>query len=163
VLLLEWDTVEDHTVGFRGSASFAKWRATVGGFFAQPPFTEHFEAIPPQPLPDGDAGPTTAAHDGTMDKPIRDFSDCHAGIVSMLDDLASLAHPAASTPQRRDTAGRVLAVFRDVVTTHHQEEEAELFPAVLADAVAGDEHARAESLVSRLVGEHRRVEGIYAE
>lgn len=43
VILLEWDTLEDHTVAFRGSAAFAQWRSLVGEFFAQPPFTEHFE------------------------------------------------------------------------------------------------------------------------
>jgi heme-degrading monooxygenase HmoA/hemerythrin-like domain-containing protein len=162
VLLLEWDTVEDHTVGFRGSAAFAQWRALVSDFFTQQPFTEHFEAIPPRPLADAEAGLMTAAHDGPMDKPIQDFSDCHADILRMLDDLTALARPEASTPQRRERASRVLNVFRNVVAAHHREEEAELFSAVLADAVAGDERAKVESLVNRLVGEHRRVEGMYA-
>ena len=43
LLLLEWDTLEDHTVGFRGSAAFAQWRNIVADFFVQLPFTEHFE------------------------------------------------------------------------------------------------------------------------
>ena len=34
LLLLSWETLEDHTVGFRGSALFAEWRGLVGGFFA---------------------------------------------------------------------------------------------------------------------------------
>lgn len=42
VLLLRWDTLEDHTVAFRGSPLFGEWRALVSGFFAQPPFVEHF-------------------------------------------------------------------------------------------------------------------------
>jgi heme-degrading monooxygenase HmoA len=42
LLLLEWDTLEDHIVGFRGSAAYAEWRAIVVDFFAQPPFVEHF-------------------------------------------------------------------------------------------------------------------------
>jgi heme-degrading monooxygenase HmoA len=46
LLLLEWDTLEDHTVGFRGSPAMAQWRAIVADFFAQAPFTEHFELIP---------------------------------------------------------------------------------------------------------------------
>ena len=45
LLLLEWDTLEDHTVGFRGSAAFSQWRSIVFDFFAQPPFVEHFTAI----------------------------------------------------------------------------------------------------------------------
>ncbi len=45
VLLLRWETVEDHTVGFRGSPLFAQWRGLVGDFFAQPPKVEHFSCI----------------------------------------------------------------------------------------------------------------------
>ena len=51
LLLLEWETLEDHTVGFRGSAAFTQWRNIVADFFVQPPFTEHFEAISHQPGP----------------------------------------------------------------------------------------------------------------
>ena len=43
VLQVFWDTVEDHTVGFRLSPAFADWRAIVGPFFAVPPVVEHFE------------------------------------------------------------------------------------------------------------------------
>jgi heme-degrading monooxygenase HmoA len=42
VLLLAWDTLEDHTVGFRGSPLFNEWRGLVSEFFDQPPFVEHF-------------------------------------------------------------------------------------------------------------------------
>lgn len=42
LLLLEWDTLEDHTVGFRNSPAYAEWRAIVKDFFAEPPFVEHF-------------------------------------------------------------------------------------------------------------------------
>jgi heme-degrading monooxygenase HmoA len=45
VLMITWDTLEAHTVGFRGSPAFAEWRAIVGPFFAQPPVVEHFEAV----------------------------------------------------------------------------------------------------------------------
>lgn len=45
VLLIEWETLEAHTVGFRQSAAHAQWRAIVGPFFAQPPFVEHFELL----------------------------------------------------------------------------------------------------------------------
>lgn len=47
VLLLEWDTLEDHTVGFRGSPAFAEWRRLVSEYFAEPPFVEHFELVEP--------------------------------------------------------------------------------------------------------------------
>ena len=42
LLMIEWDTLEDHTVGFRESPAFAEWRGIVGPFFAEPPKVEHF-------------------------------------------------------------------------------------------------------------------------
>ena len=42
LLLLEWETLEDHTVGFRNSPAYAQWRAIVKDFFAAPPVVEHF-------------------------------------------------------------------------------------------------------------------------
>jgi heme-degrading monooxygenase HmoA len=43
LLLIQWDALEDHTIGFRQSALFAEWRAIVGPFFAAPPVVEHFD------------------------------------------------------------------------------------------------------------------------
>lgn len=45
VLQIFWDTLEDHTVHFRGGPLFAQWRAIVGPFFAQPPVVEHFTLL----------------------------------------------------------------------------------------------------------------------
>lgn len=45
ILQIFWDTLEDHTVGFRESPLFAEWRAIVGPFFAVPPVVEHFELV----------------------------------------------------------------------------------------------------------------------
>ncbi len=42
LLMIEWDTLESHTVDFRQGPLFAEWRAIVGPFFAQPPVVEHF-------------------------------------------------------------------------------------------------------------------------
>jgi len=42
LLMIEWDTLEAHTVGFRESPAFGEWRAIVGPFFAEPPKVEHF-------------------------------------------------------------------------------------------------------------------------
>jgi heme-degrading monooxygenase HmoA len=44
-LLVRWQTLEDHTVGFRGSAAFTQWRGYVGPFFESPPVVEHFQAL----------------------------------------------------------------------------------------------------------------------
>ena len=45
VLLVDWDSVEAHTVGFRESAVFAEWRSLIGPFFAKPPHVEHFDVV----------------------------------------------------------------------------------------------------------------------
>jgi len=46
VLLVEWDRLEDHIDGFRGSPAFQSWRAAVGQFFAEPPHVEHAVDVP---------------------------------------------------------------------------------------------------------------------
>jgi heme-degrading monooxygenase HmoA len=45
VLQIFWDTLEDHTVGFRQGPLFGEWRAIVGPFFAAPPVVEHFSLV----------------------------------------------------------------------------------------------------------------------
>ncbi len=45
ILMIYWETLEDHTVGFRQGPLFAQWRAFVGPFFAVPPMVEHFELV----------------------------------------------------------------------------------------------------------------------
>ena len=44
-LFIQWDTLENHTVDFRGSADFAEWRKLVGHCFAQPPEVEHVREV----------------------------------------------------------------------------------------------------------------------
>ncbi|MFM8900065.1 MAG: antibiotic biosynthesis monooxygenase family protein [Burkholderiales bacterium] len=45
VLMIYWDTLENHTVDFRQGPLFPQWRAIVGPFFAAPPVVEHFELV----------------------------------------------------------------------------------------------------------------------
>jgi len=45
VLQIFWNTLQDHTVGFRQSPAFTEWRAMVGPFFAGAPMVEHFELL----------------------------------------------------------------------------------------------------------------------
>ncbi len=42
LLMIFWDTLENHTVDFRESPAFPAWRSIVGPFFAVPPTVEHF-------------------------------------------------------------------------------------------------------------------------
>ncbi len=45
VLIVEWDSLEAHTVGFRQSPAFGQWRAIIGPYFQQPPHVEHFDPV----------------------------------------------------------------------------------------------------------------------
>lgn len=51
ILTIVWDSLEDHTVGFRQSPAFADWRAIVGPFFVRPPVVEHLEWVCGESLP----------------------------------------------------------------------------------------------------------------
>jgi heme-degrading monooxygenase HmoA len=42
LLLVEWDRLEDHTVGFRQSARYEQWRALLHHFYEPFPRVEHF-------------------------------------------------------------------------------------------------------------------------
>jgi heme-degrading monooxygenase HmoA len=44
-LLVEWETVEDHTVDFRNSSDFQEWRKLVGHHFAATPVVDHMECV----------------------------------------------------------------------------------------------------------------------
>jgi heme-degrading monooxygenase HmoA len=45
LLLVEWDRLEDHTVGFRGSPDYQHWRDLLHRFYEPFPLVEHFEHI----------------------------------------------------------------------------------------------------------------------
>jgi heme-degrading monooxygenase HmoA len=44
-LFVGWETVENHTVDFRGSADFQEWRKLVGHCFASAPEVEHVSQV----------------------------------------------------------------------------------------------------------------------
>jgi heme-degrading monooxygenase HmoA len=44
-LLVSWETLENHTVDFRGSPDFQEWRKLVGHCFAGPPQVEHVTQV----------------------------------------------------------------------------------------------------------------------
>ena len=41
LLLVWWETLEDHNIGFRESPAFQEWRAILGPLFAAPPAVVH--------------------------------------------------------------------------------------------------------------------------
>lgn len=46
-LLVWWETLEDHTVGFRGSPEYQEWRARLHHFYDPFPVVEHFMPVLP--------------------------------------------------------------------------------------------------------------------
>ncbi|HEX3794301.1 MAG TPA: antibiotic biosynthesis monooxygenase [Acidimicrobiales bacterium] len=45
LLLVEWETLEDHTEGFRGSAAYEEWRSLLHHFYDPFPVVEHFSIV----------------------------------------------------------------------------------------------------------------------
>lgn len=45
LLLVKWETLEDHTVGFRQSNEYQEWKKLLHRFYDPFPTVEHFENI----------------------------------------------------------------------------------------------------------------------
>lgn len=102
---------------------------------------------------------SSAAHN----EPIQDFSHCHDGIVSKLDMLGELPDVLAPAARARDIAEKAVAFFHVAIFEHHQDEERELFPAVLSSADPGEEMAQVKAMVRRLTDEHRALEALWQQ
>jgi len=45
LFLVAWDTLEDHTVGFRGSSGYERWAELLHRFYEPFPVVEHFAEV----------------------------------------------------------------------------------------------------------------------
>ena len=45
ILLVNWETLEDHTVGFRRSEGYQEWRKLLHHFYDPFPTVEHYQLI----------------------------------------------------------------------------------------------------------------------
>jgi heme-degrading monooxygenase HmoA len=45
LLLVQWDSLEDHTAGFRGSPQYQQWRGLLHRFYDPFPLVEHYELV----------------------------------------------------------------------------------------------------------------------
>jgi heme-degrading monooxygenase HmoA len=45
ILLVHWNQLEDHTVGFRNSSAYQKWKSLLHHFYDPHPTVEHYEEI----------------------------------------------------------------------------------------------------------------------
>ena len=103
-----------------------------------------------------------AASAATHDTPLDDFSQCHVGIIAHLDTLAELPALIGPAQRARAIATDMLTFFETVILEHHQEEESELFSAVMRSAHQGQEKNRIKAMVERLTREHREVEACWS-
>lgn len=45
ILLVRWQTLEDHTIGFRQSPQYQEWRRLLHHFYEPFPTVEHYECL----------------------------------------------------------------------------------------------------------------------
>jgi heme-degrading monooxygenase HmoA len=45
LLLVKWESLEDHTIGFRQSAEYQEWKKLLHHFYDPFPTVEHFEKV----------------------------------------------------------------------------------------------------------------------
>lgn len=45
ILLVEWDTLEDHEIGFRKSEEYLEWKRLLHHYYEPFPKVEHYETI----------------------------------------------------------------------------------------------------------------------
>jgi len=45
ILLVNWETLEDHTVGFRESTEYQQWRTLLHHFYDPFPEVQHYESV----------------------------------------------------------------------------------------------------------------------
>ena len=50
ILLVQWDTLEAHTEGFRGSPQYQKWKQLLHHYYNPFPEVEHYELVFPKPV-----------------------------------------------------------------------------------------------------------------
>ena len=97
------------------------------------------------------------------DAPLQDFSRSHIAFVTLLEASLGLPEMVATAAQARSCAADVLKMFRDRLLAHHDDEERDLFPAVLQVAQPGNEADRARSMVEQLVREHREIAQLWKQ
>ena len=45
ILLVNWETLEDHTIGFRESVQYQEWRSLLHQFYDPFPVVEHYQSV----------------------------------------------------------------------------------------------------------------------
>jgi len=95
--------------------------------------------------------------------PLQDFSTCHAGFVTVLEAAIGLPDMIVTAARSRACAADMLKMFHNSLLAHHDDEERDLFPAVLRVAEPGEEAERARIMVTQLVREHREIAHVWKQ
>jgi hemerythrin-like domain-containing protein len=98
-----------------------------------------------------------------IDAPLAEFSKCHGEFVAQLHAALYLPDLLASAARARAMATDLLRLFRRGLLAHHEDEERELFPAVLRAAQPGEEYDRLDAMVQRLESEHRAIATLWRQ
>ena len=102
--------------------------------------------------------PATAA-----DAPLQDFSRSHVGFVTVLETALGLPAMVDAAARSRACAADLLRMFHNRLLAHHDDEERDLFPAVVRVAQPGAEADRAQAMVTQLVREHREIAQLWKQ
>jgi hemerythrin-like domain-containing protein len=97
------------------------------------------------------------------DTPLQDFSTCHVGFVAVLEASLGLPEMIDTAARSHSCAADMLKMFRDSLLAHHDDEERDLFPAVIRIAEPGEEADRARTMVAQLIREHREIAQIWKQ
>lgn len=106
---------------------------------------------------------TSTRQANEADAPLQDFSRSHERFVTVLEAALGLPEMIATAARSRSCATDMLKMFHDRLLAHHDDEERDLFPAVLQAAQPGDEAARARAMVEQLVREHREIAQVWKQ
>ncbi len=97
------------------------------------------------------------------DTPLQNFSSCHVGFVTVLEAALGLPDMIVTAARSRSCAADTLKMFRDSLLAHHDDEERDLFPAVLKIAQPGEEADKARTMVAQLIREHREIARLWKQ
>lgn len=96
----------------------------------------------------------------SFDEPVEMLDACHGRIMAQIE---TLRHLVTYLPQHgvdgtaRDALQGVLRYFSAAAPHHHEDEESDLFPALLATA-QGETLTQTQALVTRLLADHRHMD-----
>lgn len=97
------------------------------------------------------------------DDPLALLSACHGRIArqcATLDRLAAHVAAHGSDAAAQTAAASVARYFDTAAVHHHEDEEKDLFPALI-ESMAGSDAGCLHALVQGLVAEHRRLAGLW--